>query len=601
MTFVGSKRLKSQTFAADFSVFIYPLCRCSPFSIVRPMISFPLKKEKAVLLAVVFSAFTAAAQTYVDGIVSMQMGRWDKAIQTYTKLTERDPSDPVAWLTLGSAYAAKGELDKAKAAYESAYNARPDGAYALVANARILLLQGRKEEAEIVLKKVDKFARKDATARRMVGETFLYPIGNAKPDLLRAEEELKKALEISSKDFATHMALGYSFLERGNGGQAAVHYEIASTIEPKSPLPLFMLAKVYYYAKLNDRYLANLDKAISLQPNYTEALRAKAEFLYFEKQWQKALEAAKALVNNTTEVTTEDEMLLANLLYINKDCTACSALVEKILKKDPSRNYLRRLQAYCDYDNGRYAEGLQILEEFFKMVQPEKVLASDYEYLAKLQIKMKRDTLQAIRNYEKAIEMDPALWPLRGEIAKMYYIKKDYCNAAKAYAAYLDSLQSVQERANAALQAGVSYFYCTEDTSHFQKAEKYFAIITEIAPDAAIGWLWRAKAASKLEPDLASNPSDTTLIEQYGVARPYFERYVELTASDPVKNKRDLITSYEYLSFYYFLKKQDATAQSFVTKLLELAPDNPTALEIQGILRGETPSSSGTPKKRGSQ
>ncbi|MCS7035307.1 MAG: tetratricopeptide repeat protein [Saprospiraceae bacterium] len=561
--------------------------------------TYLLKKEGGALFAAFFLSFAALAQTHQDGIVSMQLSRWDKAIQIYTQLTQKDPADQIAWLTLGSAYAAKGEMDKAKSAYESAVNIKPDGVYALIANARIQMLQGRKEEAEATLKKVDKLARKDVAARRMVGESFLYPIGNTKPDFARAEEELKKAAEISAKDFATQMALGYSFLERGSGGQAAVHYEIASTLEPKNPLPVFMLAKVYYYAKLNDKYLANLDKAISLQPNYSDALRAKAEFLYFEKQWQKALEAAKSLVNNAAEVTIDDETLLANLLYINKDCPACSALVEKILKKDPSRNYLRRLQAYCDYDNGRYPEGLQILEEFFQMVKPDKILPSDYEYLGKLQIKMKRDTLEAIRNYEKAIEMDPSLWPMRADIAKLYYSKKDYCNAAEAYQAYLDSLESAQDRVNTAFQVGVCYYYCTADPEHYQKAEKAFSIITELAPDAPVGWIWRAKSASKLEPDLAANPQDSTLIEKYGVAQPFFARYVEVAASEPEKNKKDLITSYEYLVFYYFLKKQDELAKEHVAKLLALQPDNPTALEIQKILQGETSPGGKTPKKGG--
>ncbi len=556
-----------------------------------------LLRKSVALVWMVGVALGATAQTHQDGIAAMQMSRWDKAIQVYTQLTQKDPADVVAWLMLGSAYGAKGEIDKAKAAYESAYNAKPDGAYALIANARILLLQGRKDEAETVLKKVDKFARKDVTARRLVGETFLYPIGAAKPDYARAEEELKKAVEISAKDFATQMALGYSFLERATGGPAAVHYEIAATIEPRNPLPIFMLAKVYYYAKLNDRYLANLEKAIALQPNYTDALRAKAEFFYFDKQWQKALEAAKDLVNNASEVSVDDEMLLANLLYINKDCVACSALVEKILKKDPSRNYLRRLQAYCDYDNGRYAEGLKTLEDFFKMVKPEKVLASDYEYLAKLQVKMGRDTLQAIRNYEKAIEIEPERVDIYSDMAKLYYAKKDYCRAANAYETYLASLEGAQERVNTAYQLGICYYYCIDDPEHYQKAEKAFAIITELAPDAPIGWIWRAKSASKLEPDLAASPEDTTLIEKYGIAQPFFSRYVELAAGDPVKNKKDLITSYEYLSFYYFLKKQDNEAKEHLSKLLELAPENPTGLEIQKILSAETPT--GTPPKKG--
>jgi tetratricopeptide (TPR) repeat protein len=385
-----------------------------------------------------------------------------------------------------------------------------------------------------------------------------------------------------------------------NGGLAAQHYEYAANLEPQNPLPLFMLAKVYRTAKLGDKFLNYVDKAIALKPNYSEALRAKAEFLYFDKKWEAATEAAKALVGNAAEVTIEDEMLLANLLYISKDCVGCSALVEKILKKDPSRNYLRRLQAYCDYDNGKFPEGLRILEDFFKQVAPEKVLPSDYEYLAKLQIKSGRDTAAAISNYRKTIELDSSKWPLHEDIAQLFYKSRDYCNAAVAYQAYIDSLTQTQEIVNATYFLGISHYYCTQDSLRFEKAEKAFAKLTELAPDAGLGWAWRAKAMSKLEPDIANNPDDSLMLAEFGKALPYFLKFVEIGEKDPVKNKKDLITSYEYLASYYFLKKDDLNAKIYLDKLFAIDPENPTRKEIQKFFDGETPpppSPSGKPRK----
>lgn len=554
-----------------------------------------LRKTLPLFLAVLFGTASGFAQSHADGMAAMQVDQWDKAIGVYTSLTKQDPADQVAWMTLGSAYLSKGNKDKAKEAFDAAFNAKSEGPLAMIATGRILLMQGKTAEADEIFKKAEKYAKKDITAKRMIGESFLYNAPDVKRNFIRAEMELKKAMEVSSKDFATLMALAYCYKEMPNGGLAAQHYEFAANVEPKNPLPLFLLAKVYRFAKLNDKFMSYLDKAIALKPDYSDALRTKAEFLYFDKQWEKALQAAKDLVNNAAEGTIEDEMLLANLLYITKDCVGCSALVEKILKKDPSKNYLRRLQAYCDYDNGKYSDGLRILKDFFKQVAPDKVLPSDYEYLAKLQLKTGGDTLEAIKNYRKVIEMDSSKWTLHEDIAKLFYSSRDYCNAAAAYQSYIDSLTETQLIVNASYTMGISYFFCTGDSAHYEKAEKAFEKVTELVPDAGLGWIWRAKAASKLEPDIAGNPEDTMLVAQYGRAQPSFERYVEIASADPVKNKKDLISSYEYLAYYYFVKKQDEAALERIGKLLELDPENPTGVEIQKIIKGEgTP----TPKKK---
>lgn len=548
-----------------------------------------LRKTLPLLLVALVGAYSGFAQNHSDGLSAMQLENWDKAIATYSSLTKQDPTDQVAWLTLGSAYLAKGNKDKAKETFDAAFSAKSEGALAMIASGRVLLLQGKTAEADEIFKKAKKYGKKDIVTKRLIGESFLYNVPGVKPNFTRTEEELKEAMELSAKDFPTLMSLAYCYKEIPNGGLAAQNYEYAANIEPKNPLPLFMLAKVYRAAKLSDKFMTYVDRAIAVKPDYSEALRAKAEFLYFDKKWEKATEAAKELVNKAAEVTIEDEMLLANLLYITKDCVGCSALVEKILKKDGSKNYLRRLQAYCDYDNGNHQEGLKILEDFFKQVAPEKILPSDYEYLAKLQIKSGRDTVAAIKNYRKTIVLDSSKWTLYEDIAQLYYKSKNYCDAAVAYQAYVDSLTDKQALVNANYFLGLSHYYCSSDTMRFEKAEKAFATITELVPDAGLGWAWRAKAMSKLEPDIASNPGDTTMLNAFGRAKPYFDKFIAIGEADPVKNKKDLVISYEYLTSYYFLKKDDVNAKIFLDKLFGLDPENPTGKEILKFLQGETP------------
>ncbi|MBL7782379.1 MAG: tetratricopeptide repeat protein [Saprospiraceae bacterium] len=548
-------------------------------------------------------AYAANAQTHADGMTAMQLDDWDKAIKVYDALVKANPADQTAWLTLANAYLAKGDKANSEKSLQSAFNAKPEGAYALVANGRIALLRNDDTEATNQFRKAAKNAKKDVTPYRLIGESFLFYVspGSKRPNYTRAETELKAALDVNSKDFATLMSLGYTYKVMPNGGLAAQNYEYAESLEPKNPLPKLMLAKVYKAAKLPEKFESNINKAIAVGPTFTPALRAKAEYYFVTRKWAEALTAYKDLVANGTEVTIEDEMQLANTLYINKDCKATSELVEKILKKDGTKNYLRRLQAYCDYENGDYQRGLDILNDYFKVVTPEKVLLSDYLYLGRLQLKTKGDTSMAISNLQKSIQMDSSggSWELNKEIAEIQYSRKDYCGAVQSYKVYLDSLPATNKYyISDTYKMGLAQFYCKDpDTLRYVKAENIFKIVAEKAPQSGLGWLWAGKAAAKQDPDVEKHPE---LIMEFGKAKTYFETYVSIASADKVKNKTDLIAALEYLTYYYYNQGDAANVKLNAAQLLELAPTNETGLELMkaaesGTLAPATPPSPATP------
>jgi Tfp pilus assembly protein PilF len=569
--------------------------------------------KKALFLAGIVYAQLAAAQTRADGMAAMQLEEWDSAIKIFTELNKAEAGNQDLLLSLGNAFVAGGDNTKAAEKFQAAYDAKPEGALAYVALARLAMLKNDVSEADKQLEKAKKNAKKDMVARRQIGETYLYykAPGSRKPNLTRAEALLKEAYDINSKDFDNVMALAYCYKEIPNGGLATLHYEEASGLDKQNPLPQLMLGKVYKAAKVADKPVIHFNKAIALKPNYSPALRAKAEHLYFARKWEDATQAYKDLVAKGSEVKIEDEMQLANCLFISKDCKGCSELVEKILAKDGSKNYLRRLQAYCDYENGDYERGLKILDEYFKIVSPEKVLVSDYEYHGNLLLKTKGDTATAIQDYRKAINMDTTggNWKLYKDIAELQYSRKDYCDAADSWKMYFDSLPKSDANYLAyQLKMGWSQMYCKSDSLRYVKAEQTFARITELKPSAAIGWNWAARAASAQDPSPEAIEANPSLANQYGKARVYYEKFTELAGNDKEKSKVDLLRAYFYLSYCYFVKQEKDLFDSVTAKYLELetSPDKIKTIEDmrmefgkEQIVPANTPTPSNTPNNGG--
>ena len=158
--------------------------------------------KKALFLVAILFAQTAFGQSHAAGIEAMQLEDWDKAISIYAGLVKSNPADQSAFLSLGNAYLAKGDKENALANFKSASNTNSDAPLTYVANGRVLLLENNMMEAEKQFGKAKKYAKKDMTTWRQLGESYFYYIspGTKKPNLTKAEEYLKAALELSSKD-----------------------------------------------------------------------------------------------------------------------------------------------------------------------------------------------------------------------------------------------------------------------------------------------------------------------------------------------------------------------------------------------------------------
>lgn len=506
---------------------------------------------------------------------AMYMEQWQKAVTVQEARANATSTDWLAWLYLSDAYNAANRPMDAQTALQNAAKHSTVATDQYIINGRLALLAGHYDEAVEQFKKAAKSGKKEVAALRLIGESWLY---GPKSEFHRAETQLLAAQHRDSRDFQTLMDLGYCYKMLSDGGKALVQYDLAQALAPDNPLPALMSAMAYKSAKVEPKQLEYLNKALSLDPRYPQALRQKAELFYYQKRDYPAAALVYAqLFEINPKAPIADKMAYVNCLFLTKQYEPTIAWVEKIISEDGSRNYLRRLSAYAHYETNLFAEGKTIMDTYFKQVKSEKIIPQDYEYYAKFLQQERQDSLAAIY-FEKAIELDPARWDLYNEIGSIRYKSKDYLGAAEAYEHRLDSL--TRRTALDYYQIGLAR-YMLRDSANYVLAAAYFAKVSEIVPDKTIGWMMQAKVLSKLEPDVETYPER---VGEFGKAKEAFEHFVAIAALQPDKHKKDLISAYEYLSYYYILQKEAAQVRAYQEHLLMLDPTNETAVGIAGWL-----------------
>jgi hypothetical protein len=108
----------------------------------------------------------------------------------------------------------------------------------------------------------------------------------------------------------------------------------------------------------------------------------------------------------------------------------------------------------------------------------------------------------------------------------------------------------------------------------YPKADSVFTILTEVKPTYAPGYLWRGRVNANIDPESVN-----------GLAKPYYEKFIELCKGDTEKNKKDLIEAYSYLGYFYLLKKSNPEAKSAWQMVKSLDPANKKAMDALKVLK----------------
>ena len=167
-----------------------------------------------------------AAQAYQDGYNAQQAGKFDEAIEKYTRAVSGAPTEASYYFALGTAYDNKGDLDNAIKTYEKS-----------------IAMNSKDKTWKDALK-----SARQRKAAPLIQEAFLKQTGKdgGKPDLPGAIQSYEAALKLDD-DATSHLNLGaaYQGLTPPNMNRALEHYRKAVALDPNQFDAYYYMGTVY--------------------------------------------------------------------------------------------------------------------------------------------------------------------------------------------------------------------------------------------------------------------------------------------------------------------------------------------------------------------
>lgn len=379
---------------------------------------------------------------------------------------------------------------------------------------------------------------------------------------------LRKAEQLDSKNPDLYIVEGDAYIFMMNDGSKAItNYNIAQSLDPKSPEAKLRVGQLWMRARNYNDALNTYRDVVKIDSTFAPAYR-ELGYLYSRANRNDEAQANyKKFLTLSANNTTARKQYVNTLLELKKYPEAIKELNE-IIKVDTMDNDVNRALAYSYFETAQYDEGLVYSRKFFRRAKPDKIRPTDYVYLGRLLAKTKQDSLA----YEKlymAFQLDSSKSELLSEAAMSLNRIKKYDKALEIYKLKITLGKALP---GDYYNMGKVYYNLQE----WGKVDTTLAYYNTLMPDHIAGYQWRARALVNMDPDT-----------KLGLAKPVFEALVEKAAPDSVKYSKELIEAYGYLAYYYLLQfnatkdqENGKKALEYSQKILALDPNNEKGKEF---------------------
>lgn len=472
--------------------------------------------------------------------------------------------DAEACYYLGESYSMLGQADSALIYYQKGLGISPDYPYNLVGLGK-LKVKSAPEEALALFDQATalKGYKKNADLQVAIANAYLYA-----GDMDNAQKCIETARKYDASSAASFLSEGDIMLARKQFGDAASKYDMAIYFSSVC-VPAYVKLAQLYGSTNRASALEKLNRAIELVPEYHGTYYALGELYQSFGSYGKAAEAYSTFIKDGYNVP---EYLLhyASSLYFDGKYDKAVPVIESVLTVEPSNVVAQRLYAYCLTKEEKGDKSLQAMERFMNSASAKDHIQQDYVCYAEV-LTWNKQYDRAIEQYKKALELDKAKKGLYGDMADVHVRNRNFEAALDCYNRYVEFVKT--PKAEDILKLGKCYYNIASQDSvadtkagMLHKADSLFAVLIEKVPDSYIGYFWQARTNSLIDPESTQ-----------GLAKPYYEKVIEVTAAQPDRYKGELVESYKYLGYYSYVKEDYPQAKLYFSKVLELMPGDEVA------------------------
>jgi tetratricopeptide (TPR) repeat protein len=524
------------------------------------------------------------AQTLDDAKKLIDYERYGSAIEALEKLYAANAGNVDVQYWLGQAYIEGKKTDKAKQVYQKALETNGSNPLLLVAMGHIELLEGKKSEARQRFETAISLTKgKDVTVLNAIGKANAGKNGDAD----YAIEKLTLATTIKGfKEPDVYINMGDAYRKKNDGGGAVKSYQNALAIDPKHAIAHHKIGKVYYTQGKDQEatFTKHFNDAISADPNFAPAYYDMYVYYFFRDVYKSKtyFNQYKSVADKGAALDYEEAALSFAAGEYKEAVDKSTALLSKYGNEADARLY--RLRGYSNWKLGDSAVAIKDFETFFEKATEDQIVPDNWLVAAELAAKFPDRQANFDKYVRAAIATDTSIKGKVDIAKKAVDIFKKAGNQEKVAEWALTAMAINPNPTKVDIyNAGFENF----KAGNYMRADSVFDIYKGKYPDEVYGHYWSFRALSVV---------DSTM--EQGLAIPDATRFIEVAELDKAKNKSTLITAYGYLAGYNAnVKKDFATAITFLDKIIEIDPANADAVKNREILQKALAKSGGKASK----
>ena len=585
--------------------------------------------------ALTLFAVTIKAQDLNSATQLTRSEQYDKADAMLKQLIQKEPTNSKNYFFLGENYLLDFFADtisnslavaakQAKDAYQKGVEVSPNDPLNYIGLAKVAYYLGDNKTANEMRAKAKSFLLPYKNIKKIVPPAPDYSfalakiaesyIKDAKVDTSLALPLIREAIKIDSKNRDVYLIAGDIYITIPDGSKAIANYSQAQFADPQSPTANMKIGNIYVRGKNLTAAIPFFEEAIKLNANFAPAYRELGQLYLSAQIFDKSKENFKKYLDLTAG-NIPAKTKYVNALFYAKDYNGVITNVEEIFAIDKSRTYMNRIAGYSCYEKNPpdYNKALSYMETLFKNSAPERINPKDYLYMARILVKKNQnypkmaDELNGLKlqlekdnakyasanaadkaklkpaldeltakaanqqkdlekadqeitrsfgEYDKFLSFNPMDKNLLGEIANTYYTFRRYESAAKTWSKLIDPTKDNTEDL---FKIGRAYY----NGENYKTADSVFSAIIAKSPNYIPAYLWDANTYTKMDPDT-----------KLGLAKPKFEKLLEVASPDSVKNAETMMAAMTYLSFYHMKNENYSKSKDYYNRMINLSSTN---------------------------